>query len=76
MTNDWLAMTLDELRDIFKPQIDTGNPHLFYMLARYKEGHQPRMQVHKCAESDLESLTQDLYGYKYTGIFGSLPRFI
>jgi hypothetical protein len=70
-------MTVEELREIFKPQIDTGCTLLFYIiLARYKEEPRSCMQVRKCAESDLESLTQDLYDYKYTGIFGGLPRFI
>ena len=31
MTNDWLAMTLDELRDIFKPQLAKGAQELFFM---------------------------------------------
>ena len=70
-------MTIEELRDWFKPQLETGYPHLFYMvMARYTESPRSRLEVHKISESDIESLIHKLDGYRYTGIYSLMPRFV
>jgi hypothetical protein len=66
-------MTLDELREIFKPQLDTGYLHLFYMVSDHSK--EPRLRVHKCAESYLDSLATSLGQLAYTGIYSNMPRF-
>lgn len=66
-------MTVEELRNVFKPQLDTGYPHLFYMLSDHSK--EPPLKVYKISECDIESLIPKLAGYGYTGIYSNMPRF-
>ena len=70
MTNDWLAMTLDELRDIFKPQLAKGAQELFFMVYKVEDG----WSINRHRSSDLAKLLPKLEGLKFM-YYDIMPRF-
>jgi len=69
-------MTLDELREIFKPQLDRAVPYLLYMLpTHHQEEPRTRLEVYKCKETDIQSLIPKLSGREHY-LLGDIPRFI
>ena len=66
-------MTLDDLKHIFKTQIDSGIPDvlLWFMLT---DGEHNLIERH--SSSDLEGLLPMLSSFQYTGSEGRMPRFV
>jgi len=69
-------MTIDQLREIFKLQIDRAVPYLLHMLPTYhQEEPRTRLEIFKCKEIDIQSLIPKLSGRKHY-LLGDIPRFL
>jgi len=69
-------MTVKELRDIFKPQIDRAVPYLLYMFPTYHQKEpRTRLEIYKCKETDIKSLIPKLSERKHYYL-GNIPRFL
>ena len=67
-------MNIEDLRHIFKPQMDQiegGDVKLFYMLV---DGDHKLIDRH--AANDLENLLTMLDCFQYNGSEGGIPRFV
>lgn len=66
-------MTLDDLKHIFKTQIDSGIPDvlLWFMLT---DGEHNAIERH--SSSDLEGLLPMLSSFQYAGNEANVPRFV
>lgn len=64
-------MTIDDLRRIFKEQLDRPTPEkLYYMLIENGTN-----LVERTEKAELESLLPMLDNFIYTGSTGDMPRF-
>ena len=66
-------MTLEDLKHIFKTQIDSGIPNvlLWFMLT---DGEHNLIERH--SSSDLEGLLPMLDSFQYAGSDAGMPRFV
>jgi len=66
-------MTIDDLKHIFKAQIDSGMPDflLWFMLTDGKHN-----VIERHSPSDLEGLLPMLSSFQYAGNAANVPRFI
>ena len=66
-------MTIDDLKHIFKTQIDSGIPDvlLWFMLT---DGEHNLIERH--SSTDLEGLLPMLSSFQYAGNAANVPRFI
>lgn len=65
-------MTLDDLKHIFKSQLEVGG-RLFFML---RDGNEPRAVIERAEPTELEHIVSGLSAFTYAGTIAGMPRFV